>query len=232
MKFFPLALSVFGFMVVGNISLPTFAQKPPELVAIQNIEGVWRWSCCKGKYYGDFQISQNGNNITGTFYTPIDNPGNQRHSIAGTIKGNQLEFTRTWEDKSQFYSLVLSPDGQTLEGRFRGTKDPDQSLGVEFRATRQSAHRTNLSGLWNDGWGTGAWRIEHSPHSNQFTIFLPEAYAKSSGRKGPYEGRFIGEKAIEVRFYDDPENPASCCTATLSSNMRELKWSNGGIWTR
>lgn len=195
-----------------------------------SIEGTWSFRCCQNKYWGEFKLFQDGNKISGKF---ISSSNSTLGDINGTIQDNRVEFTRTWENKSQFYILNLSPNGQVLEGTFRGDQDPDTSIGVEFRATRQgSNNHTSLDGSWNDAWGTGAWRIEHNLNSNQFTIFLPESYARSSGRKGPYEGRFIGEKAIEVRFYDDPANPTSCCTATLNSNARELKWSNGGTWSR
>lgn len=139
---------------------------------------------------------------------------------------------------SNIMSRVLSADQCYIsDDSYNFIRNNCQDFAERIRreyARRVEAKQQYLSldGLWNDAWGTGTWRIQHDLTSESFTVLLPQPYQMMSGRKGPYEGRFIKKNEINVRFYDDPASPSTCCTATVSSNGRELKWSNGGTWSR
>ena len=103
-----------------------------------SVAGTWSWRCCEGAYWGDLKLYQNGNRITGTLYCPVNNSNG--NIIDGTIEGDRAEFTieytGNFAGKKQFYVLILSPDGQRLEGTFKGFQDI--SVGVEFTANRLS----------------------------------------------------------------------------------------------
>ncbi len=97
-----------------------------------SIQGNWEWVCCQGQYWGNLEISQNTNIITGQFKDTSNGTGG---NIKGKIKGNRVEFIRTWDNnKKQYFTLFLSDDGQVLEGTFEGFPG---GFGSKFKAIRQ-----------------------------------------------------------------------------------------------
>jgi len=96
------------------------------------IAGTWSWECCERKYYGTFTLTQQGENVKGSFSDVVAKIGG---NINGTIKGKSLRFTRVWSQGSQVFRLTLSDDGKKLEGIIAGSHDP--SVGTKITATRK-----------------------------------------------------------------------------------------------
>lgn len=98
-----------------------------------NVSGEWDWTCPGSAYYGKMELRQAADgSITGRMF---ETSGGNGGRIKGTLKGNYLQFTRTWGQYEQRYHLALSPDGRELSGMFEGERD--HSVGTDFEAKRK-----------------------------------------------------------------------------------------------
>lgn len=95
-----------------------------------NIAGTWKFVCCSGKYWGEAELTQEGNKIQGQWYDMANKSGG---AIAGSINGNRVLFTRA--NGAQDYNVTLSADGNTMLGFFVGSHDG--SVGTEVTLTRK-----------------------------------------------------------------------------------------------
>lgn len=98
-----------------------------------DVSGEWNWICPGSAYFGKLELRQAPDGtITGRMF---DTSGGNGGRIKGTLKGNYLQFTRTWGAYEQRYHLALSPDGRELSGMFEGERD--HSVGTDFEAKRK-----------------------------------------------------------------------------------------------
>ncbi len=212
-----------SFLTVYPVINDFFLSSTIPIVLAQDtqisLEGTWNWYCCQGNFWGELEIYQNGNIITGSFRDHRNGTGG---NINGIIESKKIQMTRNWENNSQLLILKLSQNGEILKGTIKGSFISGET---EFTATRREEQNDNLNGMWNDSWGSDNWQINHNLKANEFTVLLPN-------RRGPYRGQFIEQNQIFVKFYDDPANPASCCTGVLTPNARKIQWSNGAVWSR
>lgn len=95
-----------------------------------NITGTWKFVCCSGKYWGEAELTQEGNKIQGQWYDMANKSGGV---IAGSINGSRVLFSRA--NGAQDYNVTLSADGNTMEGFFVGSHDG--SVGTEVTLTRK-----------------------------------------------------------------------------------------------
>ncbi len=95
-----------------------------------NIAGTWKFVCCSGKYWGEAELTQEGNKIQGQWYDMANKSGGV---IAGSINANRVLFSRA--DGAQDYNVTLSADGNTMQGFFVGSHDG--SVGTEVTLTRK-----------------------------------------------------------------------------------------------
>jgi hypothetical protein len=96
-----------------------------------DVTGRWNWVCCDGHYDGELKLTQfSTGEITGTM---CNANGEAPGTIKGSLRGNYIQFTRTWSGYHQQYSLALSPDGRTLIGTFDGVRDATVSANFEAK---------------------------------------------------------------------------------------------------
>ena len=98
-----------------------------------DVSGEWSWVCPGSAYFGKLELRQAPDGtITGRMF---ETSGGNGGKIKGTLKGNYLQFTRTWGKYEQRYHLALSSDGKELSGMFEGERDT--SVGTDFEARRK-----------------------------------------------------------------------------------------------
>lgn len=95
------------------------------------VAGVWKFTCCNDKYFGYFELRQQGNKITGKF---SDHKNNTQGTLEGQISGSEVRFKRVWGTNKQDYRLHLDSSFRNMNGTFTG--DRDSSVGTEFRAVK------------------------------------------------------------------------------------------------
>lgn len=95
-----------------------------------SLEGTWKWYCCQGNFWGELEIYQNGNRITGNFRDRRNGTGG---NLNGIIENKKIKLTRDWENYSQLLILKLSQDGEILKGTIQGSFISGKT---EFTATR------------------------------------------------------------------------------------------------
>ena len=111
------------FAIVGAAS----CLKAPD------VTGDWNWVCPGSPYSGRLELRQfRDGKISGAMY---DAGGGEPTQLTGRIKGNFVEFTRTWDDAhEQRFRLALGPNGKKLVGAFDGNRDT--SVGTDFETNR------------------------------------------------------------------------------------------------
>jgi len=80
-----------------------------------DLSGTWFFTHAEDRFRGTIILRQSGSAVTGTWHTALgktepDSP------VAGQVSGNAVKFTRTMGNLEQNYTLVLSKDGQRLDG--------------------------------------------------------------------------------------------------------------------
>ena len=141
-----------------------------------------------------------GSGIVGTVTEGVANRSFANAQREAGIVASQLSEKFPGIDIKQYHQEIASQ----LAIRQASGESVDDSIKNVANAISEkistSLNRGAIYGSWNDAWGTGAWRIEHLPNTKQFLVFPPDAYARKSGRQGPYTGRFTGENQIEVQI--------------------------------
>lgn len=106
---------------------------PTPVVARVNVAGRWNWSVGGGKYRGKMELLQTPDgNLSGRFH---DTSSSSKGTIAGTVIGNVVQFTRKWATHEQFYNLTLNAEGTCLTGTLSGKRDT--AAGHDFTANRE-----------------------------------------------------------------------------------------------
>jgi hypothetical protein len=77
-------------------------------------------------------------------------------SITGTVKDNVLRFTWTQDDRRHGAGrITLSADGESFEGTYSLTENPDDTSGGTWKGTRQHS----FAGAWQGTLGNGALQL-------------------------------------------------------------------------
>ncbi len=217
----------FGFIALNTLllqPLPTLAQNSQDRGRIAEIF-TGRWSgyfpCGPNLYILEYSVS--GNDL---IQTVISNGG--ENCLPNGHVSTVAQIPDDVSEGSVFTSII-----------YLGTGDQTRSVEMkiidvntlEYDGVRLNRHtqNLNLNGTWNDSWGSGVWQIEHNLLRGEFTVFLPNS---TSTTRGMYQGRFTGQNEIAVEFNDDLVDPTNCCTGVLTPDAREIRWSNGAVWSR
>jgi hypothetical protein len=77
-------------------------------------------------------------------------------SITGTVTNNVLRFTWTQDDRRHGAGrITLSSDGESFEGTYSMTENPDDTSGGTWKGTRQHS----FAGAWQGKFGDGALQL-------------------------------------------------------------------------
>ena len=165
-------LSGIVLLMAGGIS-SSYAQGTPS-----DFSGTWNTVTGKGKKIVITLASVRRTNVTGTYaqngltasYKPVDGSVTAfvkvsastaepllqtASSIRGTVTDNVLRF-KWFEDGSHGAGrFTMSSDGQSFEGTFSMTDNPDDTSGGKWNGTRAP----NFAGAWSGKFGEGVMEL-------------------------------------------------------------------------
>jgi hypothetical protein len=169
-------------LLLVTVTVSACAQAP-------DFTGTWNTVTDKGKTIV-ITLEQNSRNYVTGYYLPIDGlTGSYQSSdssingfvkvsastagpvlqnagsIKGRVTGNALRFT--WiQDRGQGAGrLTLSSDGESFEGTFSATNNPDDTSGGTLNGTR----RPSFAGAWQGKLGEGALELILQQAGSQVT---------------------------------------------------------------
>jgi len=87
----------------------------PFAQAASDLSGRWSFTHVQGRFRGTITLRQSGSAVTGTWHTAVGK-SEPDSSLAGQISGDTVSFTRSIGNLQQTYTVVLSKDGQRLDG--------------------------------------------------------------------------------------------------------------------
>jgi hypothetical protein len=143
-----LVLSTLLLLVSATVS----AQGQPPSANNANFAGVWNTITDKGEKLvitlrhnpSDFSVVNGSYRILGDVTDkPLDG------ALKGTAKNNVLRFTWSSDQGRRAGRFTISADGQSIEGTFSATKNPDDTSGGTWKGTRAP----NFAGAWQANFG-------------------------------------------------------------------------------
>lgn len=108
-----------------------------------------------GSIYGFVKVSAS------TAHPALQSAG----SIKGTVEGNVLRFTWFQDDGRGSGRFTLSSDGESLQGTFSATKNPDDTSGGTWNGTRVYS----FAGAWRGKFGDGGFELVLQQAGSQVT---------------------------------------------------------------
>jgi hypothetical protein len=75
--------------------------------------------------------------------------------LKGTVTDNVLRFTWSQDESRRAGRFTLSSDGESLEGTYSATRNPDDASGGSWNGTRQHS----FAGAWQGKFGGGALEL-------------------------------------------------------------------------
>jgi hypothetical protein len=156
-----------------------------------NFGGVWNTVTSKGEKYlitlrherSDYNTVigsyRSLSNVTGSYQLPdgsiyrfVKVSASTAHpvmqsegSIKGTVDGNVLRFTWFQDDGRGSGRFTLSSDGDSLQGTFSTTKNPDDTSGGTWNGTRVYS----FAGAWRGKFGDGGFGLVLQQSGSQVT---------------------------------------------------------------
>jgi hypothetical protein len=124
---------------------------PPKAV---NFSGVWNTTTSKGEKLvialrhdrSDFSVVGGSYHLFGDVTDkPLDG------GLKGTVTDNVLRFTWSQDEGRRAGRFILSSDGESFEGTFSTTTNPDDTSGGTCKGSRQHS----FAGAWQGQWGDG-----------------------------------------------------------------------------
>jgi len=134
------------------VSVTVSAQGQPPNPNNANFTGVWNTITDKGENLvitlrhdrSDFSVVIGNYHILGDVTDkPLDG------GLKGSVKDNVLRFTWSSDEGRRAGRFTLSSDGQSFEGTYSATKNPDDTSGGTWKATRAP----NFAGAWQANFG-------------------------------------------------------------------------------
>jgi len=86
-------------------------------------------------------------------------------SIKGTVEGNVLRFTWSQDNGRGSGRFTLSSDGESFQGTFSATKNPDDTSGGTWNGTRMYS----FAGAWRGKFGEGGFELVLQQAGSQVT---------------------------------------------------------------
>jgi hypothetical protein len=137
------------------VSVTVSVQGQPAPSKAANFTGVWNIITDKGEKYvitlrhdrSFFDVVTGSYHLLGNVTDkPLDG------GLKGTVKDsepNVLRFTWSQDESRRAGRFTLSSDGQSLEGTYSATRNPDDTSGGTWSGTRAP----NFAGAWRAQWG-------------------------------------------------------------------------------
>jgi hypothetical protein len=145
-------LLVFSTLVL-LVSVTVSAQgQPGKPLGVANFTGVWNAVTDKGEKYvitlrhdrSDFSVVSGSYHLLGDLTDKPPDGG-----LKGTVRDNVLRFTWSSDKDRRAGRFTLSSDGQSFEGTYSATRNPDDTSGGTWTGTRAP----NFAGAWQAKWG-------------------------------------------------------------------------------
>jgi len=133
-------------------SLTVSAQGQPSSSNAQRFTGVWNATTDKGEKLvitlrqdgSDFKAVVGGYHLLGGLTDKPPDGG-----LKGTVTDNVLRFTWSSDKDRRAGRFTLSSDGESFEGTFSATRNPDDTSGGTLNGTRMHS----FAGTWQGKWG-------------------------------------------------------------------------------
>lgn len=178
-------LPVFStFLLLVSVTISAQGQ-PSQTIGFT---GVWNVITDKGETYvitlrhdrRDFRAVIGSYQLLGEVKDkPLDG------GLKGTVKDNVLRFTWSQDESWRAGRFTLSSDGQSFEGTYSATNNPDDTSGGTLKGTRQHS----FAGAWLGKFGDGALELVLQQASDQVTGRLKVNSAELGEIRG---GRVVG----------------------------------------
>jgi hypothetical protein len=135
------------------VSLTVSAQgQPGNPSHSSNFTGVWNTTTDKGEKYvitlrhdrSDFSLVSGSYHLLGDLTDKPPDGG-----LKGKVTDKVLRFTWSNDEGRRAGRFTLSPDGQSFEGTYSATRNPDDTSGGTLNGTRAP----NFAGAWRAKWG-------------------------------------------------------------------------------
>jgi len=136
-------------LLLVSVTVSAHAQHPTPFT------GTWNTVTEKGEKFVISLRERSPNLADGSYYSLPGMTGSQPvlqtvGRIKGTVDGMVLRFTWRQEDGSQGAGrFTLSSDGESFEGTFSTTKNPDDTSGGTWNGTREHS----FAGAWQGKFG-------------------------------------------------------------------------------
>jgi choice-of-anchor C domain-containing protein len=84
----------------------------------RNVTGLWAFTLKTGfgVKQGYVKLTQSGDELTGVYRTTVGEKGEQETEVEGRVLGDNVFFTRKTAFQGQTYTMVLSDDGNSMDG--------------------------------------------------------------------------------------------------------------------
>ena len=181
MKKITQTLLLFFSTLLLLVSVTISAQGQPSQTI--GFTGVWNVITDKGETYvitlrhdrSDFSVVVGSYHILGDgLDKPLDG------GLKGTVKDNVLRFTWSSDENRRAGRLRLSSDGESIEGTFSATRNPDDTSGGTLSGTRVHS----FAGAWEGKLGEGALQLILQQTGPQVTGQLRVNSAEFAIREG------------------------------------------------
>jgi len=170
------------------VSVTVSAQGQPAPSNASNFTGVWNTTTDKGEKLvitlrhdrSDFSVVVGSYHLLGDLKDkPLDG------ALKGTVKDNVLRFTWSSDRDRRAGRFMLSSDGQSFEGTYSATKNPDDTSGGTLKGARQNS----FAGAWQGKFGDGALELILQQAGPEVTGLLKVNSAELGVIRG---GRVVG----------------------------------------
>jgi hypothetical protein len=150
------------------VSVTVSAQGQPEPSNPANFTGVWNTITDKGeKLVITLRHDRSDSNVViGSYHLlgdvkdkPLDG------GLKGTVKDNVLRFTWSSDEGRRAGRFTLSSDGQSFEGTYSATRNPDDTSGGTWKGTRAPS----FAGAWHGKLGESFLELIFQQAGNQVT---------------------------------------------------------------
>jgi hypothetical protein len=228
--------------ITGTLSIFETGKPLTPAMGGTDIRGSWRWTCCRGRHSGTFQIT--GQNSDGTFTGRFGDAAVEGGSpISGRLTAAGVEFTRGIPavGQSQYWKAQLSA-GSGVTRMVNGTWNGYAFVAGQndFQAERIGSGTSTppqpaasgIVGRWN-------WTCCKGTSSGTFTVSGQDSQGRIRGVFGnsaadgatPFEGTYSGGKLVFTRSLTGKlAGQRQVWQAQVTGSGSSLR-TTGGIWS-